>query len=607
MKIDSSCVMPDGLLYARRLSIKTLSVAAQELHTGLCLSSLAQAALVILLLSTLVACIKPMMPLARDVHKLSKQDNQTALPPAVYYHFLAAQACMNQQNWDCARKEFEAALELDNSSSYLHLQLAELYALSSDFENAAVWAEKAAVIDPGSIDAYKLLGRICVELNRADDAQKQYTTIISLSPADEEAYFALAMLQQQQKQNDDAIATLKKLLKVNPRSEVAWFFMGNIYMDAGKTGKARTFYLKALEIDPAFEPALINLALQYEAAGEIPKAVETLKKALEKNPDNYRIRDKLALFYLKLDRLQDALENYIYIRNANPEFTEELAIKIGLIYYDLEQWNDAELSFAAAVDKNPGNDRAQYYHGIALERLERNEEARLAFLAVPVTSKFYTQARVHLGYSYDEAGDRQRAREVAREAIDSHKDDPDLYHFMASLYEKDSLFDEGIAVIKQGLAVKPDDENLLFYLGVLYEKSQRFDESIASMHYLLQLNENNAEALNFIGYSWADRNINLDEAEKLIKKALKLKPDDGYITDSLGWVYFKKGLIDKAIAMLEKAALLAPKDSTIAEHLGDAYFKNNERERALQLYEKAFELDPSKENLKAKINEISNK
>ena len=203
-------------------------------------------------------------------------------PPEVYYHFLAAQACMSQQNWDCARNEFEAALAHDNSSSYLQLQLSELYALSGNFEKSAVCAEKAAEIDPGSIDACNLLARIYVELNRTDDAMKQYERILSLDPADDEAYFTLAMLQQQQQRHDDAIATLKKLLKVKPRSETAWFFMGNIYMDIGKTGKARSFYLKALDIDPAFEPALINLALQYEAAGDIQKAIETLKKALEK-------------------------------------------------------------------------------------------------------------------------------------------------------------------------------------------------------------------------------------------------------------------------------------------------------------------------------------
>ena len=259
------------------------------------------------------------------------------------------------------------------------------------------------------------------------------------------------------------------------------------------------------------------------------------------------------------------------------------------------------------MEKNPANDKLQYYHGVTLQQLDRKHEARLAFLAVPSDSTFYTQARVHAGYILDEAGEHEHARQVVREAISNRKDDTDLYQFLASLYEKDSRFDEGIAVIKEGLAVKPNDEDLLFNLSVLYDKAKRFDESVQVMQDVLLINKNHAEALNFIGYSWADRGINLDESEKLIKKALKLKPEDGYIKDSLGWVYFKKGLIDKAISILEKAVLLAPKDSTIAEHLGDAYLKNNEYAHARQLFEKALELDPLKDHLKAKINEISNK
>ncbi len=544
--------------------------------------------------SALVSCsvsLQQSLPAAKIT---SMPDNKTTLPPKVYYHFLAAQSCMGQQNWDCARKEFESALEYDNNSSYLHLQLAQVYAVSGDFEKAADWAEKASVADPDNVDAYYMLVRIYVAQNRAEDAIKQYEKIFSLDATDEEAYFTLAMLQQQQKRHGDSIATIKKLLKVHARSASAWFFLGNIYMDIGAFGKARTCYLQALEIDPAFEPALINLALQYEAEGEIPQAIETLQKVVELNSENYRARDKLAFLFLKQDRLQEALENYIYIRDANPEYAGELETKIGLIYYDLEQWNNAEQSFDAAAEKNPGNDRLQYYHGIALERLKRNHEARLAFSAVPSDSKFYAQARLHLGFILDEEGDRERARQVVREALATQKGDADLYHFLASLYEKDSRIDEGIAVIKEGLSLKPENEDLLFYLGVLYDKAKRFDESVDVMQDVLRLNKNNAEALNFIGYSWADRGMNLDKSEQLIKKALKLKPEDGYILDSLGWVYFKQGRTDEAISALEKAVLLAPKDAIIAEHLGYAYVSNNQYERARHMFKQALELDPTK-------------
>ncbi|MBW2652719.1 MAG: tetratricopeptide repeat protein, partial [Deltaproteobacteria bacterium] len=119
-------------------------------------------------------------------------------------------------------------------------------------------------------------------------------------------------------------------------------------------------------------------------------------------------------------------------------------------------------------------------------------------------------------------------------------------------------------------------------------------------------NPDNADALNYIGYTYADKGINLDKAEKLIKRALELKPQDGYIIDSMGWLYFKKGNYKKAIKHLEKAAKYASEDSIIREHLGDAYLKNNLNDKALEMYERALELEPEKDELKEKIKDLRN-
>jgi len=83
-----------------------------------------------------------------------------------------------------------------------------------------------------------------------------------------------------------------------------------------------------------------------------------------------------------------------------------------------------------------------------------------------------------------------------------------------------------------------------------------------------------------------------------------LKADDGYITDSLGWVYFKKGEFEKAVTELEKAQQLAPDDPVITEHLGDAYAKRNASEKAIQMYERALKLDPKKTELQDKIKKL---
>ena len=134
-----------------------------------------------------------------------------------------------------------------------------------------------------------------------------------------------------------------------------------------------------------------------------------------------------------------------------------------------------------------------------------------------------------------------------------------------------------------------------------------FDKMVTQMKEVLRLNPDHADALNYLGYSYADRGIHLEEALRLIQKAMTLKPNMGYITDSLGWVYFKLGDYERAVSELEKANQLTPDDSTITEHLADSYIKLNRIEKAIEFYEKALKLDPKpdqEERLKNKIKEL---
>jgi tetratricopeptide (TPR) repeat protein len=136
------------------------------------------------------------------------------------------------------------------------------------------------------------------------------------------------------------------------------------------------------------------------------------------------------------------------------------------------------------------------------------------------------------------------------------------------------------------------------------------DLSIKEMKQVIQIDPEHANALNYLGFTYAESGMYLDEAEELIKKALKLKPNDGYITDSLGWVYFKKGLFDQAVLWLEKATRLAPDDPIILEHLADAYTKKNLLKAALKYYKMALEKQEKEENnikLKEKIERIKKK
>jgi Flp pilus assembly protein TadD len=150
-------------------------------------------------------------------------------------------------------------------------------------------------------------------------------------------------------------------------------------------------------------------------------------------------------------------------------------------------------------------------------------------------------------------------------------------------------YEKAEKALGDGLALDPKNSRLYFRLGVVYDKWGRKDDSIAAMQEVLRFEPTNANALNYLGYTYADMGIKLDEAEKLIRKALEQKPGDGYITDSLAWVYYKRGEYEQALPLLEQAASLVPDDPIVKEHLGDVYNKLGMTEKALQSYRRSIE------------------
>ena len=127
------------------------------------------------------------------------------------------------------------------------------------------------------------------------------------------------------------------------------------------------------------------------------------------------------------------------------------------------------------------------------------------------------------------------------------------------------------------------------------------------MKKVLELNPNHIQGLNYLAYTWAEKGENMDQAEALARRALKLEPKDGYVMDTLGWILFKEGQLDESIKILEGAYKSQPAVGIIAEHLGDVYYKKTLTDRALKMYNKALNLetDPKRiEELRQKITSM---
>ena len=136
-----------------------------------------------------------------------------------------------------------------------------------------------------------------------------------------------------------------------------------------------------------------------------------------------------------------------------------------------------------------------------------------------------------------------------------------------------------------------------YFRGICEERSKQWNKAEADMRKALELQPEQPHVLNYLGYSWIDQGINLDEGMKMIKRAVDQRPDDGYIVDSLGWAYFRIGNYEDAVKQLERAIDLKPEDPTINDHLGDAYWRVGRTLEAKFQWQHARDLKPEPEEL----------
>ena len=145
----------------------------------------------------------------------------------------------------------------------------------------------------------------------------------------------------------------------------------------------------------------------------------------------------------------------------------------------------------------------------------------------------------------------------------------------------------------------PEKSNwvMFYFRGICYERSHQWPAAEADMKKALELYPEQPLVLNYLGYSWIDQGVHLDEGMDMIRRAVEQRPDDGYIVNSLGWAYFRTGNYDEAVKNLERAVELKPEDPTINDHLGDAYWRVGRTLEAHFQWSHAKDLNPEPEDL----------
>ena len=253
------------------------------------------------------------------------------------------------------------------------------------------------------------------------------------------------------------------------------------------------------------------------------------------------------------------------------------------------------LNFARALD--PQNAATLVMLGSLAENLHNPAKAIEIYQSVPEDSIMHRVSELQLGLNLADLGRLEEAKKHLTDLIDADPSDMRSYLAYGSVLSQAKLFREmadnyDLAVQKIGVLPDRSHWNIFYQRGIAYERLKEWEKAEPNFKRALELYPNQPQVMNYLGYSWIDMNIHLDEGMDLIREAVRLRPNDGYIVDSLGWAYYRLGDYENAVTELERAVEIRPGDPTINDHLGDAYWRAGRRIEARYQWERSLTMEP---------------
>lgn len=235
-----------------------------------------------------------------------------------------------------------------------------------------------------------------------------------------------------------------------------------------------------------------------------------------------------------------------------------------------------------------------------LENLGRYELANDVYNKILPDDPAFLMAELGRANALRRSDKPEAAIEVLTQLTKTHPEQPAVYVDLGDLYRGMDEFEDAAAAYDKAVALydEPDITQwpVYFSRGIAYERIDQFDKAELDFRKALELNPGQPQVLNYLGYSFVELQINLDEALEMIEEAVKARPDDGYITDSLGWVYYRLGRYEEAVEEMERAAELTPVDPVINDHLGDVYWAVGRKREAEFQWNRAMSFKPTEED-----------
>jgi tetratricopeptide (TPR) repeat protein len=496
--------------------------------------------------------------------------------------------------------EYYRALTLDPKAVSIIRRASELAARMGDAGRSLELADRGLALEPKDPRLSWLKGAAYFNLGRFPEALESTWAAFEADSSDLDYARTLARIAEHANRPDLVARAWKRATEIDPEDGESWFQLAGAYARLGEFDAAERALAEARDRAPS-RPGLVFLqGFVKEGQGRAGDAITLYRRHLEIHPSDLATRRRLVTLLAREKRWEEAYREAIRVRQAaRPGDWDALETEADLAFRAKHPEDAkravAELQRAAAGDR----DRNLRVIALLARHGRKTEAMNLATVASRGAPDMYVaQARAVAG---DLPGAIDRAHRAALAAPDSIE--PRI--LLARLYDGQKRHAASESVWVEVLHLGGDSAAVLMEIAAARESRGDTAGAEEAVRDVLRIQPDHARALNFLGYLLADHNRSLEEALRLIRKALEEDPDNGAFIDSLGWVYYRLGRLGEARLELERAVHLTGGDPVVHEHLGDVYKDLRLFSLAREQYRKSLAQDNSNPKLKAKLASVS--
>jgi tetratricopeptide (TPR) repeat protein len=463
-------------------------------------------------------------------------------------------------------------------------------------EAAKTWHE----LDPGSSQALQVVAALLVANKRVDDALPYLEKLLGSDGVNLENGFM--QLNRLLAANPDKAANLRvvrQLVSKHPQLAQAHFALAQASVSAGDDDAAIAAIRRAAALRPDWELAAL-LEAQIAQRRSPAAAAKVLGDFVAKNPNSRDARLNYARVLVMDKRLPEARKQFEAVLAANTGNTEVI-YAVGLLAFQLKDYPVAEENMKRLLSLGYRDaNGVRYILGQIAEEQKQWPQAMQWYERITEGEQLIP-ARMRTANVLARQGKLDEARSfLKRVAAENPDEDAQLTVAEAQLLREANRNQDAFQLLREALQKEPDQPELLYDYALTAEKLERFDVLESNLRKLIEVRPDHAHAYNALGYSFAERNLHLPEARKLVERALELAPDDYFILDSLGWVLYREGDLKGAVEQLRRAYTGRP-DAEIGAHLGEVLWVMGQRDEASRIWQESLKSGPENETLQKTI------